>query len=380
MANNVQNPLELNPTVGGKQYAAGISKTKMQSLVDEVNKVDDKYEKPAGGIPSSDLSSAVQGSLAKADESVSEQTFEDTITAVYDDIHEEYGTHDRLNQLEDWGNIANETTLRNMLSDENNLSKEHTQRISFNVGGKAGFAIVNYHGNKLYYEEYALGVNAYARSWSTSTSSSSGWTVVDSLTLYSRLNSIRDALSYMPSGENYGPFNNAKGFEDVCTQETGAFVRYPAQWLVGTNTTNNCSLMILNIRGNDVTIDGVTHRRYTQYYFLNGNLYTRNVDSEDGATAWHHVTLDGWRLRTATNSRGQKELQLYNGNYLSGAVLVSDLTADVTSALSAAVARIATLESKVAALEAKMAQVDTILQDLIVSDSNTNNTNNDNNN
>lgn len=337
---NIQNPLELKPTVGGKQYAAGISKTKMQSLVDALNKV---------------------------------------------------GDPNRLNQLEDWGNIDDEATLRNMLSDVNNLSQEHTQRISFNVGGGLGFAIVNYIGSNAYYEEYTIGSNTWARTWIVGQSSSQGWTVVSPLSLkqgFSNISSIisETGLSDMPHGYYYGMYNSAAEFENACTQEDGGW-NYPMLWLVGKNTTNNCTLLMFHVRGNDVTIDGVTHRRYTQYYFLNGNLYVRNVDSEDGATGWYQVTLDGWRLRTATNSRGQKELQLYNGNYLSGAVLVSDLTADVTTALSAAVTRIATLEtkaatleSKVAALEAKMAQVDTILQDLIVSDSSTNNTNNDNNN
>lgn len=344
MANNVQNPLELKPTVGGKQYAAGISKTKMQSLVDALNMV---------------------------------------------------GDPNRLNQLEDWGNIADEATLRNMLSDVNNLSQEHTQRISFYCGGKPGFAIVNYDGNNQYCVEYTIGQKTWARTWTVGGSSSHGWHIVSPLSLKQSIDSISNEIYARPTGVDYGLFESAAEFENACTQEDGSWADTRViQWLVGINTTNNCSMLMLHIRGNDVTIDGVTHRRYTQYYFLNGNLYVRNVDSEDGATAWHKVTLDGWRLRTATNSRGQKELQLYNGNYLSGAVLVSDLTADVTVALSAAVTRIAALEtkaatletkaaaleSKVAALESKMAQVDTILQDLIVSDSNTNNTNNDNNN
>lgn len=356
MANNVQNPLELNPTVGGKQYAAGISKTKMQSLVDALNMV---------------------------------------------------GDPNRLNQLEDWGNIADEATLRNMLSDENNLSKEHTQRISFNCNGNPGFAIVNYIGNNQYYEQYTVGSITFARTWTVGESSSKGWAVVSPLLLKQNLlfvenTIVEKGLQDMPKAIDYGLVDSAKEFEDWCALYKGDWGETSViRWYVGTNNTNNCTLLMFHVRGNDVTIDGVTHKRYTQYYFLNGNLYTRNVDSEDGATAWHQVTLDGWRLRTATNSRGQKELQLYNGNYLSGAVLVSDLTADVTSALSAAVTRIATLEtkaatletkaaaletkaatleSKVAALEAKMAQVDTILQDLIVSDSSTNNTNNDNNN
>lgn len=169
MANNVQNPLELNPTVGGKQYAAGISKSKMQSLVDEVNKVGDKYEKPAGGIPSSDLSSAVQSSLAKADESVSEGNLQDVI----DGLHEEYGDPTRLNQLEDWGDIADEATLRSRLRNVLNLSQAHTQRISFTVGGKTGFAIVTYNGEE-FYVEYTLGSNRYA--CKQDANQSGGWT------------------------------------------------------------------------------------------------------------------------------------------------------------------------------------------------------------
>lgn len=169
MANNVQNPLELNPTVGGKQYAAGISKSKMQSLVDEVNKVGDKYEKPANGIPSSDLSLAVQSSLAKADESVSEGNLEDVI----DGLHEEYGDPTRLDQLEDWGDIADEATLRSRLRTVGNLSQAHTQRISFTVGGKTGFAIVTYNGEE-FYVEYTLGSNRYA--CKQDANQSGGWT------------------------------------------------------------------------------------------------------------------------------------------------------------------------------------------------------------
>lgn len=173
MANNVQNPLELNPTVGGKQYAAGISKTKMQSLVDEVNKVGDKYEKPAGGIPSSDLSSAVQSSLAKADESAGEQYVINEINALYDYIYDKYGDPNRLNQLEDWGDIASQSTLRSMLRNVSNLSQAHTQRISFTVDGKTGFAIVTYNGEE-FYVEYTLGSNRYA--CKQDANQSGGWT------------------------------------------------------------------------------------------------------------------------------------------------------------------------------------------------------------
>lgn len=350
------------------------------------NTLNSKYTKPDSGIPSSDLSSAVQSSLTKANESASEQALQDAI----DNIHEEYGDPNRLNQLEGWGNIADEATLRSRLSDENNLSKEHTQRISFNVGGKTGVAIVNYigvAGNDKYYEMYFIREGAYFREWTVGQSSSDGWTYVSPYQSQLMINDIGREMSEkgvnaMPSAVDYDYFTSALDFENACAQYDGHYA-----WLVAIHSSGNYYFLMFHIRDNDVTIDGVTHRKYTQYYFLKGNLYVRNVDSVNGPTAWHQVTLDGWRLRTTNNSGGQKELQLYNGNYLSGSVLVSDLTADVTTALSAAVARIATLEtktatleSKVATLEAKMVQVDTILQDLIVSDSNTNNTNNDNNN
>lgn len=41
-----------------------------------------KYEKPSGGIPSTDLSSAVQTSLGKADTALQSETYTGTITSV----------------------------------------------------------------------------------------------------------------------------------------------------------------------------------------------------------------------------------------------------------------------------------------------------------
>ena len=69
--------------VSGKQEAiTGLTQTAWDAIVSETAHISSKYVKPSTGIPKSDLASAVQTSLGKADTALQSETYKGTVTSV----------------------------------------------------------------------------------------------------------------------------------------------------------------------------------------------------------------------------------------------------------------------------------------------------------